>query len=115
MAAGVSPSLEPPPGGSVGPAGVLILGVPDPGGYGLESPRGRDQTVQRTPGTQGRWPEWSSGSSKTRDKVIIITGLIGIIERCLAGLLDVWKERPLSLPQWSLCHPDPFSPPASRR
>ena len=35
VAAGVSPSLEPPPGGSVGPAGVLILGVPESGGYGL--------------------------------------------------------------------------------
>ena len=32
MAAGVSPRLEAPPGGGVGPAGVLSLGVPEAGG-----------------------------------------------------------------------------------
>ena len=35
MAAGVSPTQEPPPGGSVGPAGVLGLGVPKSRGYRL--------------------------------------------------------------------------------
>ena len=35
MAAGVSPRLEAPPGGGVGPAGVLGLGVPESGGNGL--------------------------------------------------------------------------------
>ena len=30
MATGFDPFLEPPPGGGVGPAGVLGLGVPDP-------------------------------------------------------------------------------------
>ena len=35
VATGLGPRLKPPPGGGVGPAGVVGLGVPEAGGDGL--------------------------------------------------------------------------------
>ena len=86
MATGVGPFLEPPPGGCVGTAGVVSLGVPETGGDGLGRLVVGTGQIQGIMDLQGGSQVGGHGRPmKTRDKVILTRALLDPDRQGFAG------------------------------